>query len=200
MKLIKLSFAFLLLILVGCATIPMDAVPDQAIQKPSANQSQVVFMRSSFIGSAIAATLYEVRDNKTEFIGILNNGTKIALKTTPGKHLYMVVSEVADFMEADLSPGKTHYSMITPRMGAWKARFSMWPISTNPSAEFNTSSDDFQEWLSETSLVTMSESALAWYQQNKASVEQKRVKYWPKWQQKTPEDKAKRTLVPSDGL
>ena len=200
MKLIKLSFGILLLSLVGCASIPMDVVPDQTIQKPTASQSQVVFMRSSFLGSAIAATLYEVRDNKTEFIGILNNGTKIALKTTPGEHLYMVVSEAADFMEADLAPGKTHYSLITPRMGAWKARFSMWPISRNPSAEYTTTSDDFQEWLSETSLVTMSDGALAWYQQNKASVEQKRVKYWPKWLEKSAEDRAKRTLTPADGM
>lgn len=200
MKLIKIAFVFSFLAMLGCASIPMDVVPGQIIQPTRANESQVVFMRSSFIGSAISATLYEVRGDKTEFLGILNNGTKIAVKTTPGEHLYMVVSEAADFLKSDLAPGNIHYSIVTPRLGAWKARFSLWPISTNPNAKFNTADGKLDEWLGETSLVTMSEAALTWYEQNKLSVEQKRVKYWPTWQKKSAADKAEHTLKPSDGL
>ncbi len=40
----------------------------------------------------------------------------------------MVVSEAADFAKADVEAGKTYYVLVTPRMGWWKARFSLRPL------------------------------------------------------------------------
>ena len=112
----------------------------------------------------------------------------------------MVVSEAADFMEADFLPGRTYYSIVTPRMGAWKARFSLWPIRNDGSSEYNTESAEFTKWLNSTKLVHNSEESEAWYTNNKGSVKSKQLDYWPVWQQKTPEDLAKRTLNPQDGM
>ncbi len=122
------------------------------------------------------------------------------MKTTPGEHLFMVVSEAADFMTAMLEGGKTYYAMVTPRIGAWKARFSLWPFSSKPGARFQNSGDQFQKWVDDTKLLTQSQKSLDWYQSNKASVEKKKTEYLPVWNQKTPADRELRTLHPQDGL
>jgi hypothetical protein len=100
------------LLLAGCASNPMAPVADQAVQAPSPDMAQVVFMRDAYTGKAIVSSLYDVTDGQTRFIGVMANGTKIAHPTTPGKHTFMVVSEAADFMEADLVAGKTYYALV----------------------------------------------------------------------------------------
>ncbi len=142
------------------------------------NESTIVFMRSSFVGAAIKTSIYEVTDDKTIFIGIMKNKTKINYKTTAGKHTFMVVSEAADFMKAEVMTGKTYYSMLTPRTGAWKARFSMIPIRNDGTTEFNTDSEKFEKWKKKTKVVVMNEKSEAWYEKHKDSVEEKRSKYW----------------------
>ncbi|MCP4391836.1 MAG: hypothetical protein GY802_26315 [Gammaproteobacteria bacterium] len=191
---------FALLLLSGCATSPMTVAPDQTLPMVQNNESQVVFMRTSHLGGAINASLFEVTDTGTEYIGISAVGTKVAVKTTPGEHLFMVVSEAADFMTAMLEGGKTYYAMVTPRIGAWKARFSLWPFSSKPGAKFQNSGDQFQKWVDDTKLLTQSQKSLDWYQSNKASVEKKKTEYLPVWNQKTPADRELRTLHPQDGL
>jgi hypothetical protein len=200
MKYIHLLIILSTMIFAGCASNPMQVSSSQSVQKAMSDESQIIFMRSSFLGSAINASLYDVTDETTKYLGIIANGTKIAYTTTPGKHTFMVVSEAADFMEADFSPGKTYYSLVTPRMGAWKARFSLWPIRNDGSSERNTGSAEFTQWVNSTKLVHNSAESEAWYINNKNSVKSKQLDYWPVWRQKTPEDLAKRTLNPEDGM
>ena len=107
------------LLLAGCASNPMDPVADQTIPAAAPDKAQVVFMRDAYTGKAIVSSLYDVTDGKTQFIGVMANGTKIAYPTTPGKHTFMVVSEAADFMAADLVAGKSYYALVSPRMGLW---------------------------------------------------------------------------------
>lgn len=160
----------------------------------------IVFMRSSMVGAAIKTSIYEVTNGETIFIGILKNKTKIIYQTSPGKHTFMVVSEAADFMEADVMAGKTYYSMITPRPGAWKARFSMIPVRNDGTTEFNTGSEKFEKWKKKTKVASMTEKSKAWYEKHKQSVEEKRTKYWAKWMQKSAEELAARTLNATDGM
>ena len=188
------------LLLAGCASNPMAPVADQTLPPAAADSAQVVFMRDAYTGKTIVSSLYDVTDGKTRFIGVMANGTKIAYPTTPGKHTFMVVSEAADFMEADLVAGKTYYALVTPRMGLWKARFSLWPISNDPEAAHSLKSKNFKGWVEDTDLVTNSPKSLAWYERVKASVEKKRASYWPVWQEKSAEAVAERTLKPTDGL
>jgi hypothetical protein len=194
---ILLLFAFVFL--AGCATNLMSVSPHQELQKPSNNEAQVIFMRSTFVGSAISASLYDVTNGEIKFIGVIVNGTKVAYKTTPGKHVFMVVSEAADFMEADLNGGKNYFSLATPRMGAWKARFSLWPIKNDPSAPYRLDSDEFNDWVGNTKLVSNTDESRAWYESNKGDIKRKYEEYWPVWQSKSAEDQAKLTLMPRDG-
>lgn len=196
---IRLFLVVSMLTFAGCATNPMRVAPQQAVKPAQDDKSQVFFMRSSFVGSAIGASLYEVTGGDIKFIGVIVNGAKVAYETTPGKHVFMVVSEAADFMEADLAPGKNYFSIATPRMGAWKARFSLWPIKNDPDAKFRLGSSDFDGWVEGTKMFENSEKSLSWYENNKASVRQKYEEYWPVWQNKSASDIAERTLDPEDG-
>ena len=189
-----------LLFLGGCASSPMTVAPEQTLPTVKADEAQVVFMRTSSFGGAISAALFDVTDDQTRYIGISTVGTRIAVKTTPGKHRYMVVSEAADFMEAELVGGKTYYAMVTPRMGAWRARFSLWPIRKGPGGEFSHEDEKIAKWRDSTKLLVQSQASLDWYAENKASVESKKQEYLPVWRTKTPADRAERTLKPEDGL
>jgi hypothetical protein len=163
-------------------------------------QAQIVFMRSSLVGQEINASLYEITDNDIKFIGIISTETKIPYATTSGKHVFMVVSEEADFMEAEVDAGKTYYSIITPRMGIRRARFSMMPIKKDDSYKFNTSSDDFKTWQSNTKVAVVTQEAKAWFEQNRENIIEKKEKHWPDWQNKSPQEIAERSLAPEDGL
>jgi hypothetical protein len=187
------------LLLTGCSSL-MQPVDNQTVQPSAQDGAQVVFMRSAFTAKAIDASLYDVTGGKTQFVGILSNDTKIAYPTVPGHRTFMVVSEAADFLEADLAPGKTYYSMVTPRMGMWKARFSLWPVARDPKAEYSLQSKDFKDWIGDTKLVTNSPKSLNWFETHKADVEAKRVEYWPVWQKKSAADLQLRTLQAADGL
>ncbi len=189
-----------IILFTGCASNPMIVSQQQEVNKPPSDETQVIFMRSSFVGSAINASLYEVTNGNIKFIGIIGNGTKLTYKTSPGERVFMVVSEAADFMEADLGPGKNYFSISTPRMGAWKARFSLWPIKSDPNADYHTGMPEFEEWVNDTKLVENTEKSKSWYESNKESVKKKYEKYWPVWRNKTAEDLSKRTLSPEDGM
>lgn len=199
-KIFALTSFLIVLFVSGCASNPMQLSSSQTLSPPNQNTSQVVFLRSSFVGSLISASLYDVTDNKTEFLGIIANDTKIAVNTTPGKHTFMVVSEAADFMEAELLPGKTYYSIVTPRLGTWSARFSLWPIRNDGTTEFNTSRQEFKDWTQKTKLAVNSDKSIRWFENSKNSVIKKQQEYWPVWKQKNASDLAERTLNPKDGL
>jgi hypothetical protein len=168
----------------------------KAEQEPVIKQgeSMMVFMRSSFVGSAISASVFDVSGPETKFIGIVNNGTKIAYPVKPGKHVFMVVSEAADFLEADVAAGKTYYAMVTPRMGMWKARFSFRPVRQN-----ELSGSEFAGWNSGTHFVVNSPDTLNWATSNAADVMSKRTQYWPEWSSKPAADRATQTLNQEDG-
>ncbi|MEX0830206.1 MAG: hypothetical protein WD032_08170 [Nitrospirales bacterium] len=177
----------------------MKYVADQTLPEISGGKSQVVFFRSSSLGAAISASLYDITQGEPEFIGIMENDTKIAYATSPGKHIFMVVSEAADFLKADLESGKMYYAIVTPRFGVWKARFSLRPIRRDGTTDYNTTTEDFEEWMEDTELVVNTEESHQWFQSNLSDIKAKQAEYWLKWQQKSDAEKAEVTLRTSDG-
>ena len=178
--------------LAACGGAQMMKAEQEPVIK--AGESMVVFMRSSFLGSAISASVYDVSTPETKFIGIVNNGTKVAYPVGPGRHTFMVVSEAADFMQATVLPGRTYYAMVTPRVGAWKARFSFRPVRQG-----ELSGGDFGGWNSGTHFVVNSPESLNWAQQNQTDVVSKRNQYWVEWSNKPEPDRASQTLNGEDG-
>lgn len=197
-KLLMLVAAMLLA--TGCASTKMVDSAQQELIAPTADKAQIVFMRSSMFGGAVQSSVFDVTGDETEFIGILSAGKKIAYTVEPGKHTFMVVSEAADFMEAEMLGGKTYYAMVTPRMGAWKARFSMYPVRNGGPGEFQYGSDKFQGWLKSTELSENTPASHAWAEENRSNIRSKQVDYEAVWQQKSPAELAERTLNPDDGV
>jgi len=176
----------------------MNKAPDQNISKPNKKMAQIVFMRNSFVAGAITAELFEISKGKIRFIGALPNGKKIVHQTTPGKKVYMAYGTAADFMKANVVAGKTYYSIVRPNWGT--GGFAPTPIRTNKSAEYNTSSDDFKNWVEGTELITADKTkALAWFKENKENIKKIYKDYWARFKQKSKQEVAERTLTANDG-
>jgi hypothetical protein len=200
MKSKLLLFMAAMLLATGCASTKMVDSAQQQLITPTADKSQIVFLRSSMLGGAIQSSVFDVTGDETKFIGILSTGKKIAYSVEPGKHTFMVVSEAADFMEADMLGGKTYYAMVTPRMGAWKARFSMHPVRNDGPGEFQVQSDRFQGWLRDTELSENTPASYAWAKENHPNILDKKDSYEDVWNQKSAAELAERTLNPDDGV
>lgn len=175
----------------GCAT--NMAKSDKAIQ-PSGAEATVVFMRASMFGGAITAAVYDVTGSETKFIGQIDPNSKLAYKVPPGEHTFMVVSEAADFMKAKVVAGKTYYSLVFARPGAWRARFSFKPLRQS-----DLSGPDFPKWDSGTQLVDNTPATLDWAAKSAPSVEKKRASYWAEWTSKAADQQASQTLNEGDG-
>jgi len=201
MKILQVCFLASIVLVTGCATTKMAEAPDQTFDPlVDQNQARVVFLRSSFVGSAIQATLFDVTRGEPQFIGIVSSGMRIAHEVDAGKHIFMVVSEAADFLEADLSGGVTYYAVVTPRMGAWKARFSLWPVRNGQPGKFDLTTDKFLNLLDDTRLMKNTAESEQWFAENAASVLDKQNRYREVWQEKSASDLAERTLNPGDGV
>jgi uncharacterized protein YceK len=183
----------------GCASVAMQANP-AASYSPTRDKALIIFLRPSSFGGAIQSTVFDVNQkDKNEFIGIVSSKTKIAYLTEPGEKLFMVIGENADFMNATLEAGKTYYALVSPRMGFWKARFSLFPIHNDTTSKYRTESDEFKDWMSSTQYVENTEASRGWYEANKLSVLQKKEEYLQKWNRMAPADKALLTLKANDG-
>ena len=142
----------------------------------------------------ISASAFDVTGSDTKFIGIISSGTKVSYDLTPGEHTLMVVGESADFMKATVLAGKTYYALVTPRMGAMKARFSFDPVRQSQLA-----GKEFSKWDSSCDLVENTPESLAWAEKNAGSIGGKRARYWPAWSEKPQDQRDAQTLKEEDG-
>jgi hypothetical protein len=162
---------------------------------PKQDQTLLVFMRCYSFGSPSAASVFDVSENETKFIGILyNNGTKIMYNVAPGEHTFMVVGESADFLKATVLAGKIYYSLVKPRTGWWKDRFSFRPLRQSDLA-----SPDFSDWDTHTVLVDNTPESEEWAKRNSPDIEGKRARYLPAWNALSLELRESMTLNPEDG-
>lgn len=166
--------------LAGCAGPARgmrELAPDyQMNTTPPPGKAAVVFMRPSTLGFAIASSVYELKPGGDVFIGIVPAKRKVVHFADPGSTRFMVVSEAADFMGAELEAGKTYYALVTPRMGMWKARFSLRPV-THADREFS-------EWLSGCTWIENTPASEAWAKENWSDIQAKKLEYTPKWEKK----------------
>ena len=180
--------------LTGCATSSkMQAVsPEQAQAVPEAGTSLVVFMRPSNFGGAVQSSVFEIKEGDPELIGIVSANTKVAYQAEPGEHLFMVIGESADFMSAELEAGKTYYALVTPRMGVWKARFSLDPVHA---AELG--SEDFDDWFGQCTWMENTPASEGWARENANSIYSKYTKYYADWMEKSAAERPR--LMAEDG-
>jgi hypothetical protein len=190
----QLSPLLLLLVLCGCAGPIKNMQVSQegaAIMAPQAGKAMIIFMRPSSFGYAIQSSVFEIKDNTPTLVGIVAAKTKIAYRLEPGDHQFMVVGETAEFMNANVAADKTYYTMVVPKMGAWKARFALDPVHRD-----RVSSEQFQNWLNDCRWVEKTTTSDLWATHNWNSIEAKFNKYYSR-SSKEPEQPR---LLTVDGL
>lgn len=191
---ISLSTLILLgLVLSGCASTKMKMVsPEEVVSKAEDGKAMVIFMRPSNFGGAIQSSVFEIKNDNPELIGIVSANTKVSYQLDPGNYLFMVVGESADFMSAELIANKTYYALVTPRMGWWKARFSLKPVHR---AELDSA--EFNDWYEECDWVENTPASDAWAKGNMSSIYAKYKEYHADWIEKSAADRP--SLLPEDG-
>ena len=188
----------LALSMVACGSNMMRATDSQQITPPSKGKAKIVFMRDSFVASAISSEILEVKNGDLSLVGVLPNGNKIAFETTPGKKTFMAYGTAADFMTADVQAGKIYYVIVRPNWGT--GGFAPTPVRADGTSEYNTSSADFKDWRDGTTLITQKPNAAAWFAGKKAEYQQIYTTYWARFQQKNGQELAERHLNPQDGV
>lgn len=179
-KAMALLFLLTLGACAGSSSYMRDVVPEKANYAPAPDKALLVFMRPSGLGFAVQSTVFDITDGSPVFLGIVSAKTKIAHQAIPGKRRYMVIGESADFMDATLDPSKVYYALVTPRMGLWKARFSLRPVRGS-----DLQSEEFAGWYKDTRWVENLETASGWASSNMESIREKMKEYLPEWLQKT---------------
>jgi hypothetical protein len=167
----------LLLVLIACC-LPacvskhmQPAPPPATASSLTENQSAVVFFRPSILGSAIQAPIVEaIENNDVAFVGILSAKMKLLYRTTPGKRHFIVGGESASLLEANLEGGKYYYVEVDPRMGMWKARFAIIPVTAE-----KLKSEDFLKELAKCDWFQSGPSAQQWFADNRESLREKRT-------------------------
>jgi hypothetical protein len=92
---------------------------------PPSDKSMVYVMRPSGFGFAINFQIWD----RERFIGLSQAKSYFAYLCAPGKHLFIGIAENKVAVEAELAPGMSYYILTEPRMGGWKARLAMEPVS-----------------------------------------------------------------------
>ena len=190
-----------ILLLGACSANIMVESPSPNVEPPAADKAVIVFMRSSFVASAIDAVLFEVVNGEIELVGGVPNGTKVAHVTEPGEKVYMGagvgMGSGADFMLARVEKGKTYYSILRPNWGS--GAFIPTPIKTDGTTEFNTDIPEFGKWVNGTRLLSKKPDSDKWFQQHKDKFQKMYERYWEKFNTKTADQIQERTMMPSDG-
>ncbi|HEX3694211.1 MAG TPA: hypothetical protein VH374_02385 [Polyangia bacterium] len=170
--------------LCGCAGSIKNMSPVANVNTAAGPQEAVVvFLRPSGMAFGVQSELFEINQGQpAQLVGIVAAKKKIAYRTTPGPHMFMVIGESADFMEAHLNGGQTYYAVVTPRMGGWKARFSMRPLLPAEPAKLPA-------WLQEGEWTALNQDSARWAAENAVDVESKRAKYMPQWLAKPPTER-----------
>ncbi len=190
-----LPLAVLSLLLAGCAgtvtnmrEVPLSQVP----AAPEPGKALVVFMRPSGLGFGVQSSVFEIRNETPVLVGIVAAKTRVVQQGNPGRYLYMVVGENADFMTADVVAGKTYYVKVEPRMGMWKARFGLEPYRQKDFA-----GADFAGALNECRAVEKGPESEAWAASNAVSIASKRTEYYGDWVKQA--ESARPRLLAEDG-
>lgn len=167
-----------------------------------ADKAAIVFMRASSYGGAITSPLLEVDEQgNTSMVGIIGPDEKMVKYVEPGERMFMVIGENADFMKANVEAGKVYYAIIRPRMGIWKARFSVTPFKLQPENDnFNLQGENLIEWLAECKMTEPNQAAFAWHTQKVEDLRKLYLEYYPDWKAKDVAKRDAATLATIDGV
>ncbi len=124
-KLLLIGVCFTLVFLAGCKSSIMTTVQPVSVSGIDENTALVTFVRPSSYGNAIQFGVWD----SEHFVGVVSANSYVQYKTSPGKHLFLARAENWSCVEADLEAGKSYVIITAVRMGAWKARVALEPVT-----------------------------------------------------------------------
>lgn len=199
----KAAASLLLVLLGACAMLGVYDVestrkvaPEKANYALKSDRALIVFMRPVLRMYFIEAAIYDVTDGGPVFVASLPGRSKIAFYATPGKRRYMVVGVGnADFMTANLDPGKVYYTLVSPSPGPrfWFRSFSVTEPFKNNKLDLNTSR--FPAWYKRSRWVENLPIAPSLAGAYMPDIRKTMAEWLPKWQERS--DIA--VLNPEDG-
>lgn len=165
----------------GCGSISgllrVSTQDEIAGHVPSPDKAVVIFFRSSPYKYEVQSSVFEVEGGQNRLVGIVSSGAKIAYATAPGRKLFMVIGENADFMEADLEAGRTYYVYVAPREGRWKARFSLKPVNKRDPKTGELDKRGIETCM----FYENTPEAFEWAEKNMQSIRQKQADHYKEW-------------------
>jgi len=155
-----------------------------------------------FSPTGSGAKVFDATNDDLILLGNPGAGQGIVRDIEPGDYLFMVYGENADFMLATLEPNRTYYALIQWRFGIALTRFGLWPIRNGAQGDYPFESELVQRWIKNIDYVAPHEKYLSFWGSERLmrSYQKQRYKYWAKWEDKLPEEKLRRTLLPEDGI
>lgn len=165
---------------------------------PMEGKALIVFVRTSSDVTQLnyrSSPVFEIKNinSDPELVGILREKTKIAYQVDPGKHLFMAVDEIAEFMTADILPNMTYYVLVLARPGN---RMPIYSLKAVDKREQN--SKEFRELIASSKWVEKTSDSLNWAFKNRLAITFKQARDYEPWISK-PESERSR-LLPNDGV
>jgi hypothetical protein len=124
------AFKTLLFILASLFASP--SLLSQGFTPPSDSNAVVYFVRVSSFGAAVSFEYFHNED----FIGIFKGKNYMRYELQAGEHLLWASTENKEFLQCDLRAGETYLVLVNVKMGGWKARVGLEPVTEeNPDFE-----------------------------------------------------------------
>jgi len=192
--------AVILVFMAGCASAPPQVSlvePTARITQPAPDKALVYFIRTSKLGWPFPSPIFD----GDQHIGTLVLGwdtqkntqlkAYLAYQATPGKHRFSVYSENADFLPAELAPGKTYYVLVRVVPGVWKARFYLSPQKGQlPQSELD-------EVIASGRQLKLTEDGVKYVKDNAEDFKKVKEEWWQKYQARPASERPE--LRPEDG-
>ncbi|MGB5082309.1 MAG: hypothetical protein WBO23_16395 [Burkholderiales bacterium] len=184
----------------GCGSAPgRSAAQPSATVRPLPGKTLVVFVRALSSDATSVdyrrSPVFEIGSGASapELVGILPVRTMLAYQMNPGKHLFMVVGENADFMTADVVAGTTYYVLVTGRVATRTAFYALRPVTRR-----EQNSNEFRELVASSKWVERTTEWDAWAIANRGFVTSRQSESYRAWLRKA--DSEKQHLRPDDGV
>jgi hypothetical protein len=125
----KTKTTFILSIIFCCCS----AIYSQGFKPPAEGKAVVYIVRTKSYGYKMEMRIF----NNNKFIAEFKGENYFRYECDPGHQLFWTISENHEYMEADLTAGKTYIIQAGATTGAFKARVYLTPVSTKDQERFN---------------------------------------------------------------
>lgn len=178
----------------GCASKLMSPAFNSS-QPTTGDDASIIFFRTSSLGGTVQAPVAEYVNGSVKFVGILSTDTKVRYILPAGEHDFVVGGESSSFLRADVAPGKYYYVRVEPRMGFFKARFKLVPMTADALKEAR-----LQNSITNAKMVSVNASGNEWFAEHKADMLAKYNSALADFNKTSPEKQKEYTLDEAEGI